>query len=103
MLALAPNSRFLIKCRFSEGLRSHLGFASPGCDFLKLLPQPEGVSLFLRMLLVLMVITSLSELMVTVGFIKQLSFLLALPTPRRKIMDKQLHLLLTSRTYFILS
>lgn len=76
-----------IKCSFSEGLRSHLVFASPGCDFSQTLPL-EGVSQFLRMLLVLMVITSPSELMVTVGFTKQLSFLLALPTPRRKIMDK---------------
>lgn len=74
--------------QFSEGLRPHIVFAQPGCDFLKLLPQLEGVSLFLRMLLVLMVITSPSELMVTVGFAKQLSFLLALPSSRRKIMDK---------------
>lgn len=73
--------------QFSEGLRSHFVFVSSGCDFLKLLPQLEGVSLFLRTLLVLMAIISPSELMVTVGFTKQLSFLLALPTPRRKIME----------------
>lgn len=48
-------------------------------------PSLKEISLFLKMLLVLMVIMSPTVLMVTVGFARQPSFLLALPTPRRKI------------------
>lgn len=52
-------------------------------------PSLKETSLFLKMLLVFMVITSPFVLIVTVGFARQPSFLLARPIPRNQ-MDGQI-------------